>query len=96
MLMVTRRVRPIAGTTISRFATSSRIRFPASRADDDVGHIGVHHHDAVGANDVAERLPERRDESRPRWSAFELVVMFADEMREHLGVGLAGESVAID
>ena len=70
-------------------------RRAASRADDHLRRIRVHEHDAVGADDMPQRLAQRLDESRLSVRAGQRVVVFADEMREHLGVGLPGESMAL-
>ena len=71
-------------------------RAAAPRADDEIGNIRVDQRDAVGADDLLQRRAQRFDEQGlvPPWIDHAdrgVVVNFADQMRQHFGVGLGGE-----
>ena len=73
----------VAGEVVAVVADPDDERAAEARADDQPRFGFRHHRDAVGALDQGERVPHGRDEIA--------VVMPADEVREHFGVGVRAE-----
>ena len=65
-----------------------------ARHDDSVGFVGADHRQAVGTHHLAACLAHRRQQVAPiAHAAFVAVDRLLDEVREHLGVGVAGEAM---
>ena len=84
----------VAGEEILALADAEHQRAAAPRADDESGRSWWIDGDAVGADDLLQGAAQRLDEARLRGFAPLRVVIFADQMRQHLGVGLRIELVA--
>ena len=78
----------IAGQEVLALAQPDRQRTAAPRADEHVGHVEVHHRDAVGADHLLERRARGFQQPCLGVRAAGLVVELADEVGQDLGVGL--------
>ncbi len=70
-------------------------RAAATRADNDARDLLVDEDDAVRADDLFQRRAQGRDEARLGRFTAGVVVVLADEMGEHLGIGLRLKGVAL-
>ena len=91
----------VAGQKIFAFADADDERRTASRADDGVGLVGGNHRQAVSADDLTERVTNGLSQ-RIGIAVFSIstlaapfLVIIADQMREHLGVGGGTEFVRL-
>ncbi len=82
----------VAGQEMLALADAEDERAAAAGADDDAGEIFVNDGDAVGADDLAQGFTDGLNEGGLGFLRF-LVECRADQMREHLGVGLRVENV---
>ncbi len=84
----------ITGEEVFAFPEAEHERTAAPGADDHVGQLAVQHDNAIGADHLFERRPERLDEPPLGVLTGGVVVMFADQMGKHLGIGLGLENMA--
>jgi hypothetical protein len=88
----------VAGQKIFAFADADDERRTAPRADDFVGLVGANHREAVSADDFAQRVADGLGvNSFPisdfRFPILRFLIIIADQMRQHFGVGVGFKSV---
>ena len=79
--------RHVAGEEALALAEPDDERDVHPRADDAIGMVGVHDADGIRAAHLVERQPHRVNEVAR--------VLRLDEVHQHLGIGLRGESMAL-
>ena len=84
----------VAGQKVLALADAENKRTAAPRADEEVGHIAMHHRDPVSPVHLAQGQSHGLDEMIGRGFA-ELDGELPDEMRQHLGVRLGVENVPL-
>ena len=77
----------VAGQKVLALADAEDKRTAASRADEQIGHIAMHHGDSVSPVHLAQGQPHRLDQMISRGLA-ELDGELPDQVRQHLGVRL--------
>ncbi len=81
----------ITGEKILSVADAEHQRASPSRANDEVGNVGVNQRNAIGPDYLPKRRPHGRQEPRFSFRHFcgagaRVGVKFADEVRQHFGI----------